>query len=50
MYLSGAALLLGGVMILFNRDGVLRRPFGFVAGVAGYTLAALLAHVTADAD
>jgi hypothetical protein len=50
MYLSGSSVLLGDMMILFNRDGVLRRPFGIVAGVAGYTFAALLALVIVDED
>ena len=35
-------MLLRDMTILFTPEGALRRPFGFLAGAAGYALVAFL--------
>jgi hypothetical protein len=46
MYRGRGAGLLRGMSYFFTESGVLRRPFGFLAGAAGYTLVALLGLIT----
>jgi hypothetical protein len=46
MYRRAPLRLLAGMSYLFTPDGVLRRPFGVLAGVAGYAFVALLGVVT----
>jgi len=36
--------------VIFTASGRLRRPFGFVAGAAGYTFAGLLAAIAWDVE